>query len=171
MCSYDEIRSEERELWPQSESRQQAFTQLPVWNQNLDREKPMNTSPQHLSVTSHSIVSFRPARWRGSVRWWQRCSLWWRSLRQQLWAERTNTANLNQSVSEPNQPNKTSLSDFHQFPEQNCLKSVNKLQKNKSWILKIKHCSCELTSLVVETGSAVLRREVREEMLLRLDNG
>ncbi len=30
---------------------------------------------------------------------------------------------------------------------------------------------CGVTSLVVETGSVVLRREVREEMLFRRDDG
>lgn len=37
-CSYDEIRTEQRELRPQGEGGQQAFAELPVRNQNLEIE-------------------------------------------------------------------------------------------------------------------------------------
>ena len=43
-CSYHEVRSEQRELGPEGKSRQEAFTQLPVWNQNLGTEKHCETS-------------------------------------------------------------------------------------------------------------------------------
>lgn len=52
--SYDEIRSEQRKLGPPSESRQQALTQLPVWNQNLDTEEPDETDSPVFCVLASS---------------------------------------------------------------------------------------------------------------------